>query len=82
MEQGRRDWARHLLATHGDVIRKRLTTTVDRQTGVYAGLNDAGEKLYALPNGDRYRMRFDRRDQSEGYPDFGGDLAPVGDYRE
>ena len=41
------------------------------------GKNAAGEQLYQRTNGDVYRMRFDRNDRPQGYPDFGGDLAKV-----
>lgn len=46
------------------------------------GVNAAGEKLYERTdatdgNGTYYRMRHDRKDRPNGYPDFGGDLAPV-----
>lgn len=41
------------------------------------GQNAAGEQLYERQDGSRYRMRLDRADRPTGYPDFGGDLAPV-----
>lgn len=41
------------------------------------GKNAAGEPLYERTNGSRYRMRFDRANRPNGYPDFGGDLAPA-----
>jgi hypothetical protein len=41
------------------------------------GQNAAGEQLYKRQDGSRYRMRLDRADRPTGYPDFGGDLAPV-----
>lgn len=41
------------------------------------GKNSAGESLQERPDGTRYRMRTDRPDRPRGYPDFGGDLAPV-----
>lgn len=46
------------------------------------GRNDAGEQLYERTDGSRYRMRLDRKDRPNGYPDFGGDLAPVEDTAE
>jgi hypothetical protein len=41
------------------------------------GKNAAGESLFERENGQVYRMRFDRKDRPNGFPDFGGDLAPV-----
>ena len=41
------------------------------------GKNAAGEQLYQREDGSIYRMRFDRKNKPQGYPDFGGDLAPV-----
>lgn len=41
-----------------------------------AGVNAAGEALYENERG-RFRIRFDRKDRPDGYPDFGGDLAPA-----
>lgn len=41
------------------------------------GVNERGEKLYQRSDGYVYRMRMDRKDKPHGYPDFGGDLAPV-----
>lgn len=41
------------------------------------GKNMRGEALYDRADGSRYRMRTDRADRPGGYPDFGGDLAPV-----
>jgi hypothetical protein len=40
------------------------------------GVNDAGQPLYENRRG-RFRVRSDRKDQPDGYADFGGDLAPV-----
>jgi len=52
--------------------REIITPANDRQIGV----NAAGEQLYERADGSVYRMRFDRGDRPNGYPDFGGDLAP------
>jgi len=41
------------------------------------GQNAAGEQLYERQDGSQYRMRLDRADRPTGYPDFGGDLAPI-----
>lgn len=41
------------------------------------GQNAAGEPLYQRTDGSVYRMRSDRPSRPNGYPDFGGDLAPV-----
>lgn len=49
---------------------------VDPQEDAVVGKNAAGEQLYDRSDGSRYRMRFDRKDNPNGYPDFGGDLAP------
>jgi len=51
--------------------------TVTPAEDTVVGQNDAGEQLYERKDGSRYRMRLDRRDRPAGYPDFGGDLAPV-----
>lgn len=50
-----------------------ITPSEDTPTGQ----NAAGEKLYERKDGSRYRMVTDRADRPNGYPDFGGDLAPV-----
>lgn len=42
---------------------------------IYRGVNQAGEHLYATPEGQNYRIRNDRK--SGPYLDYGGDLAPV-----
>ena len=51
--------------------------TITPAEDVVVGQNAAGEPLYERQDGSRYRMRFDRADRPAGYPDFGGDLAPV-----
>jgi hypothetical protein len=53
------------------------TETITPSEDKYLGVNASGEKLYERKNGERYRMRMDRADRPSGYPDFGGDLAPV-----
>jgi hypothetical protein len=53
----------------------RETITPANDTKI--GKNAAGEQLYQRAAGDIYRMRHDRKDKPDGYPDFGGDLAPV-----
>jgi hypothetical protein len=40
------------------------------------GMNAAGEPLYENKRG-MFRMRMDRKDQPDGFADFGGDLAPT-----
>lgn len=53
------------------------------KNGTFIGVNAAGEQLYDLPNGQRYRLRTDRKADhvtgkgGEPYADYGGDLAPV-----
>ena len=56
-------------------VAPRETITPAEDTVV--GQNAAGEQLYERQDGSRYRMRLDRPDRPTGYPDFGGDLAPV-----
>jgi hypothetical protein len=51
--------------------------TITPAEDVVVGQNAAGEQLYERQDGSRYRMRFDRADRPAGYPDFGGDLAPI-----
>lgn len=53
----------------------RETITPANDTPV--GKNAAGEQLFERDDGSRYRMRGDRSDRPNGYPDFGGNLAPV-----
>jgi len=50
---------------------------VTHSTDTPVGQNATGEQLYERQDGSRYRMRTDRADKPGGYPDFGGDLAPV-----
>jgi hypothetical protein len=57
----------------GETPRETITPANDTKIGK----NAAGEQLYKRANGDVYRMRGDRKDKPDGYPDFGGDLAPV-----
>ena len=52
--------------------------TITPAEDVVIGQNAAGEQLYERADGSRYRMRFDSpTTRPAGYPDFGGDLAPV-----
>jgi hypothetical protein len=55
------------------IPRETVTPAEDK----VVGQNAAGEQLYERQDGSRYRMRLDRADRPTGYPDFGGDLAPV-----
>lgn len=59
------------------LIPKAQTETIEPLKDTFVGENAAGEKLYERASGERYRMRTDRKDRPEGYPDFGGDLAPT-----
>jgi len=52
-----------------------LTVTPSEDTPI--GANAAGEALFERKDGSRYRMRNDRGDRPNGYPDFGGDLVNV-----
>jgi len=54
-----------------------LTEVVSPAQDTPAGTNYAGEPLFDRLDGSRYRIRMDRKDRPGGYPDFGGDLAPV-----
>jgi len=54
-----------------------LTETVSPAQDTPAGTNYSGEPLFDRSDGSRYRIRSDRKDRPGGYPDFGGDLAPV-----
>lgn len=56
---------------------KPPTETVTPSEDKYIGLNVDGEKLYERKDGSRYRMRMDRADRPDGYPDFGGNLRPA-----
>lgn len=57
---------------------KPATETIEPSKDTPIGKNDAGESLYQRDDGSVYRMRFDRpKQRPNGYPDFGGDLAPV-----
>jgi len=60
----------------GEEVPKRETITPSEDKPV--GKNAAGEPLYERADGSRYRMRNDSPNtKPNGYPDFGGDLAPV-----
>jgi hypothetical protein len=63
------------IAKKGELTAPRETVTPAEDTPV--GQNAAEEPLYERANGSRYRMRDDRKDRPNGYPDFGGDLAPI-----
>jgi hypothetical protein len=57
---------------------KPARETITPSDDAVIGKNSAGETLYERRDGSRYRMRFDRPGtRPNGYPDFGGDLAPV-----
>jgi viroplasmin and RNaseH domain-containing protein len=56
---------------------KPPTETVTPSEDTYIGINVDGEKLYERRDGSRYRMRMDRADRPNGYPDFGGNLRPT-----
>lgn len=50
--------------------------TITPSEDTLIGTNDSGEKIYERRKDvARYRMRMDRKDRPEGYPDFGGILA-------
>ena len=53
---------------------KPQTEIVTPETDTPLGKNSAGESLYEQADGSRYRMRHDRKDRPNGYPDFSGDL--------
>lgn len=55
------------------------TETITPAEDTLLGTNAAGEPIYERADGDRYRMRSDRADRPEGYPDFGGDLSQTED---
>jgi len=61
------------------LLRRAITPreTITPAEDTVVGQNAAGEQLYERQDGSRYRMRLDRPDRTAGYPDFGGDLAPV-----
>jgi len=59
--------------------RRYLFAKVTPENDTEVGTNAAGETLYEQADGQRYRMRFDSpKTRPNGYPDFGGDLAPTG----
>ena len=53
--------------------REIITPSEDKSLGQ----NDRGEPIYERADGSVYRIRNDRKDRPNGYPDFGGDLVPV-----
>lgn len=56
---------------------KPPTETITPESDAVLGRNDAGEVIYQRADGSVYRMRQDRKDRPNGYPDFGGDLSVV-----
>lgn len=60
-----------------DIKAAPTTEIITPSEDTVIGKNAAGETLYERANGNVYRMRFDRKTKPNGYPDFGGDLAPV-----
>jgi len=75
-EVGKRIGFRLNASVKGDIaehiMRQGTRETITPASDTNIGTNAAGEALYDRADGSRYRM-------SNGRPDFGGDLAPVGD---
>jgi hypothetical protein len=75
--------ARERLAEYKRAADASRNPTAPRETIIPAddtviGKNAAGETIYERSDGSRYRMRSDSPNtRPNGYPDFGGDLAPV-----